>query len=77
MNGSKPWWRSRTIWFNIATLAVAGAGVLLDPSLALDRNVVTIATIVVTVGNAALRLTTNQPIAGTPADVPPRLRGKS
>lgn len=73
---SKPWYTSRTLWFNAVSFLVAIAGVLLDPSLALDQRVVAIATGVVTIGNMVLRALTNQPIAGTPADVPPRLRGR-
>lgn len=73
---AKPWYTSRTLWFNAVTLIVAIAGVLLDPALALDPRVVAGATGVMTVGNMALRMLTNVPIEGTPADVPPRLRGK-
>lgn len=72
---AKPFWRSRTVWFNVVTLVVTGASVLLDPALVQDSRVVTGATVVITVGNVALRMLTNQPIAGTPADVPARLRG--
>lgn len=72
---AKPWWRSRTVWFNVATLAVTIAGVVADPALALDSRIVAGAAGVMTVGNVALRLLTNQPIAGTPADAPPHLRG--
>lgn len=73
---AKPWYTSRTVWFNVVTLVVAGATVLLDPALVQDSRIVAGATAVVTVGNVALRLLTNVPIAGTPADVPPRLRGE-
>lgn len=74
---AKPWYTSRTLWFNVISLIVAGAGLLLDPALALDARTVGLATGVMTIGNMALRMLTNQPIAGTPADVPPRLRGKT
>lgn len=73
---AKPWYTSRTVWFNAVTLTVAGATVLLDPVLVQDSRVVAGATAVITVGNVALRLLTSVPIAGTPADVPPRLRGQ-
>jgi hypothetical protein len=67
---AKPWYTSRTVWFNVISLMVAAAGLLLDPSLALDQRVVAVATGVVTIGNMALRMLTSRPIAGTPADVP-------
>lgn len=73
---AKPWYASRTLWFNIVSLVVAVAGVLLDPQLALSPAVMTTLTVVITVGNMVLRALTNQPIAGTPADVPRRLRGR-
>lgn len=73
---AKPWYQSKTIWFNAVTLIVAGASVLLDPALVQDSRIVAGATVVITMGNVALRILTNVPIEGTPADVPPRLRGK-
>ena len=52
---TKPWWQSKTLWFNIASLAVAaGSGALgipIPPKVAVP---------VVTIGNAALRIITNQ-----------------
>lgn len=64
----KNWWESWTLWFNVASLIVAIAGVFTDPALASDPRIVSVATAVVTVGNVILRvLRTSQPIAGTPA----------
>lgn len=65
---AKPWWQSRTVWFNGVSLVVAVAGALIDPSLALDSRVVTGLTVLITVGNVVLRTLTAQPIAGTPAE---------
>lgn len=53
----KPFYLSRTLWFNVLTLAVmAGSGQLgipIPPNVAIP---------VVTIANIALRLITNQPI---------------
>jgi len=73
---AKPFWQSRTVWFNAISLIVAVAGVLVDPVFALDPRVVTGATLIMTIGNTILRTMTNQPIQGTSTDVPRRLRGK-
>lgn len=64
---AKPWWQSRTLWWNIVSLTVVIGGTLADPTLVADPRVVAGATIVVTVGNAILRFLTSQPIAGTDA----------
>lgn len=71
---AKPWYTSRTLWFNVVSLIVAVAGVLLDPKLALDPGIVTGATLAITIGNMVLRVLTSQPIGGTPADQPDRER---
>ena len=68
----KPWYESLTLWFNVAAMAVAIAGIFVDPSIGADPRVVAIATAVVTVGNAVIRvLRTSQPIQGTPAAAAP------
>lgn len=64
---AKNWWESWTLWWNVASLIVAIAGVFTDPALASDPRIVSAATAIVTVGNVLLRfLKTSQPIAGTP-----------
>lgn len=53
----KPWYRSRVLWFNVTSLAVAVAsgqlGFEIPPSVAVP---------VLTIGNAVLRVLTSQPI---------------
>lgn len=65
----KKWYLSKTILFNIATLLVIAAGFIADNTgaLALPPQTAVWATLVVALGNAALRLGTAAPIAGTPA----------
>lgn len=63
----KPWYRSKTFWFNVVTLIVAIATLAADPSLVKDMNVVAGAAGVVTVGNIILRMLTDTAIEGTPA----------
>lgn len=53
---AKPWYQSKTLWFNALSLAVVTAGVLADPGLVQDPRIVAGATAVMTVGNAALRI---------------------
>lgn len=64
---SKPWFQSKTVWFNIVSMAVTVAALLADPGVVSDPRVVGIAAAVVTVGNMALRVITAVPITGTPA----------
>lgn len=57
----KPWWQSKTLWFNaiVAALAAAEASAgLLQPYL--PGNVFGYALTLLTVGNAALRVITSQ-----------------
>lgn len=59
----KPWWRSRTLWFNAgcAALAAAEAGFnILQPLLPV--NVYTLLAFALPVGNALLRVLTSQAI---------------
>jgi len=63
----KPWYKSRTLIFNVVAIAVAIATLIADPTLAQSQSVVSGALGVVTIGNMVLRLLTDQPIEGTPA----------
>lgn len=62
MEQTKPWWESKTIWFNVLSGAVdlaqtlGGVGVLPPGVLPL----------VVAVGNVLLRIITSQPIGTAP-----------
>lgn len=56
----KAWWKSKTLWFNVATLGVmAGSGAL---GVTIPAK---IAVPLVTGGNMVLRLLTNQAIGAT------------
>jgi hypothetical protein len=52
---AKPWWKSRTVWFNVASAIVtlAAAPIGLSPATA---------AIVTAVGNVVLRTTTSGPV---------------
>lgn len=57
---SKPWWQSKTLWYNALMLTVAAAsgqmGFPIPPKIAIP---------VVTIGNAILRLVTSQPVSAS------------
>jgi hypothetical protein len=76
---AKPWYTSRSLIFNIASLLVVAAGFIAENTGALNLPDAagTWATLLVALGNAYLRLITAQPIAGTPAakEVPPTAPG--
>jgi hypothetical protein len=86
MNDSKPWSQSRTIILNgvvsLVSLLTALATLFAGPEVAAlgvppdIARYASILLLVLSVVNMWLRALTNQPIAGTPADVPPRLRGR-
>lgn len=52
----KPWYQSKTLWFNGISLLLVIAGVLADQSLVSDARIIAGATAFMTVGNAALRI---------------------
>lgn len=57
----KPWWHSKTLWFNalVAALAALEASAsMIQPFL--QGNVYGYALLILTVGNAALRIITSQ-----------------
>ena len=61
---SKPWWQSRTLWFNLVVAGLAAAEVgfpTLKPLL--PDNLYQILTFVLVVGNALLRVITSKAIA--------------
>jgi len=55
---AKPWWKSKTIWFNVLSLALAAV-----PGLGLNPLTITA---IMGVGNLALRYLTTQPISILP-----------
>jgi hypothetical protein len=59
---------SKTFWFNVASLLLVALGLVLDSAKVFDLTEQEIAgvTIAVAVINAAIRLWTNKPIAGSP-----------
>lgn len=60
----KPWWKSRTLWFNAAVAAFASAELslgALQALLALDGY--QLLTVVLVVGNAVLRAVTSKSLA--------------
>lgn len=60
---AKPWWASRTLWFNFACAALGAAEAslgLLQP--ALPVNAYGALAFLLAVGNAALRVVTSQPV---------------
>ena len=62
---AKPWWRSKVLWFNficaLAGAAEAGLGLL---QAALPVNAYALLAFCLAVGNAGLRVVTNQGLAG-------------
>lgn len=64
---SKPWWLSKTLWFNAvcAAFGAAEAGMGLWQPL-LPVNSYAVLAFVLAVGNAALRVVTNQALAADP-----------
>ena len=61
---AKPWYGSRTIWFNVIEGLVAITTALLSPEVGLSKEFVSILIIVNTVGNVIWRLITTKPIEG-------------
>jgi hypothetical protein len=73
MPETKPFWKSKTLWFNL----LSGLLLFLDQnSLTLQQhlgtNVAAWIAAVVTSGNAILRVVTNQPLSATPAPAEPK-----
>lgn len=72
MPETKPFWKSKTLWFNL----LAGVLMLVDQNAEflqniLGENAYAWVAAVVAAGNAFLRALTNKPVAGTPAATPP------
>lgn len=60
---SKSFWTSKTLWFNLISLIITVAISVLDQQLITDPKVISIITLVITVGNTILRIFfTTQPI---------------
>lgn len=61
---SKPWWRSKTLWFNALVLMLAAAEVQLQVLKdVLPGGLFAWLAFVLPIGNAALRLITNAALA--------------
>lgn len=63
---TKPWWHSRTLWFNLVCAIVGAAELgmgLLQPML--HVNVYAVLAFALSVGNAALRAITSQGLTRT------------
>ena len=58
----KPWWRSKTLWFNLVALMVAVATAFGYGEFEPSPEVQQWALVIVTVVNLVLRLVTRQPI---------------
>ena len=59
---TKKWYQSKTVWFNIISGVVAVSTTLANSTFAQDPKVQAIAAAIITLGNLALRFTTDQPI---------------
>jgi hypothetical protein len=71
---AKPWWASRTLWFNALVAALAAAEAASGALQALlPADVWQLLTFALVVGNAALRVVTTQGLAarGAPPAPPP------
>ena len=60
----KPWWQSKTIWFNGLALIGAVAGAFGFAEFHPDPQVLALAPALVALINVGLRLVTRQPIGG-------------
>jgi hypothetical protein len=61
---AKPWWRSKTVWFNLLSafaVAAEAAFSLLQPLLA--QNTYAVISFAIVAGNIVLRKLTHQPLA--------------
>ena len=63
---SKPIYKSKTFWFNALTGALTVAAALQNSALAADPKVQAGVVLFITVGNAVLRLISDQPVTITP-----------
>lgn len=60
----KAWWTSKTLWFNVITLALQLVNVLTTSTIFADKvQVLEVLTLIQTVGNILLRFTTTQPLS--------------
>ena len=57
----KHWYKSRTVWFNIISVAVCIASAAINPSL-FNSTTVAIGTTIVSIGNIFLRAITTEEI---------------
>lgn len=69
---SKPWWRSRTLWFNAIAFALiaAEANVRTLQSVISDGELFAIVAFALPVINAALRVITTAPVTATKENQP-------
>jgi hypothetical protein len=59
---AKPWYRSKTVWVNVFTLAIMIIGVIAGSPLAKDYG--EYVALVLSIANVVLRFLTTQPING-------------
>jgi predicted negative regulator of RcsB-dependent stress response len=62
MNNGKPFWKSRTIWFNVVAIVVVIAGIFGYAEFEADPQLVTLAAVI---GNLILRFMTGEPIVSS------------
>lgn len=62
---TKAWYLSKTLWFNIIAAVVAIVGELANAGIFTDERAAAIFSIILIVGNTALRLITTQPVTLT------------
>lgn len=60
----KPWYLSRTVWFNIISFVILAVGIIIDNATSLELPPMLLAWlgVLVTIGNAYLRFQTYQPV---------------
>jgi hypothetical protein len=63
---AKPWWTSKTLWFNAITLVVMVLAVVIENAglIELPSQAVGLLTMGLAIGNAVLRFISNVPLAG-------------
>lgn len=60
----KPWYLSKTVWFNLISFVILVVGILIDNATQLELPPLALAWlgVLVTIGNAYLRFQTYQPV---------------
>jgi len=63
MSGAKPFWRSKTFWFNVLALLLTVANAFGFTGFQPDPQVQDIATVIIILVNLLLRFVTRQPVS--------------